>query len=547
MSINEEYLEEQKEQIKALLEKYKENTYMIQRLQFHLSGLPNLLENENKGYEKRVERINQLSNEQKIFMQVFLSKNRYYYLPNNNCYYFYDGKHYVSVKEDDIQCKLLTEINKDEMLSQWKYKTNIHVLKQIKNRHLFKSIPDSETIQHVIKALCPALFKTKQEVKYFLTVLGDNLLKKQQDLIFLTKQNLKHISAKHVFIEFENMTYINTGFTNVTFNCVTKYHENYNYNNCRLLNMNDSMTSESLKDILIKNGLDILCVAGHYSMRHVDSDTFLEKNADDEFKQYTLYMKKYDQKTIVDKFCEFSLVELLDSNPANPTNPTEKKEPSSNHSKMSWKNMHFIWKHYLSQLSFPSMIYSQQLKTFLKERYEYDEKTDSFLNVTSKYLPVIADFILFWERTMMTTLDEFIDFDYELENDEVCYLFKYWVQENKEETTSNGMINENDIIKILSHFYPDVQIVDKKYIMNISCSLWDKVNDITNMLSEFKKKYDAEEDVSLIDFDKIYEFYCRLGKSNWKASKRFFEKYVCYSLSSYIEYDHFLSSSWLNS
>jgi hypothetical protein len=201
MSINEEYLEEQKEQIKALFEKYKENTYMIQRLQFHLSGLPNLLENENKGYEKRVERINQLSNEQKIFMQVFLSKNRYYYLPNNNCYYFYDGKHYVSVKEDDIQCKLLTEINKDEMLSQWKYKTNIHVLKQIKNRHLFKSIPDSETIQHVIKALCPALFKTKQEVKYFLTVLGDNLLKKQQDLIFLTKQNLKHISAKHVFIE----------------------------------------------------------------------------------------------------------------------------------------------------------------------------------------------------------------------------------------------------------------------------------------------------------------------------------------------------------
>jgi hypothetical protein len=552
MSINEEYLKEylkeQKEQIKALLEKYKENTYMTQRLHFHLSGLPNLLETEHKGYEKRVERMNQLSNEQKIFMQVFLSKNRYYYLPNNNCYYFYDGKHYVSVKEDDIQCKLLTEINKDEMLSQWKYKTNIHVLKQIKNRHLFKSIPDSETIQHVIKALCPALFKTKQEVKYFLTVIGDNLLKKQQELIFLTKQNLKHVSAKHVFIEFENMTYINTGFTNVTFNCVTKYHETYNYNNCRLLNMNDSMTSESLKDILIKHGLDILCVAGHYSMRHVDSDTFLEKNADDEFKQYTLYLKKYDQKTIVDKFCEFSLVELLDSsleNPENPENPTEKKELLSNHSKMSWKNMHFIWKHYLSQLSFPGMIYSQQLKTLLKERYVYDEKTDSFLNVTSKYLPVIADFILFWERTMMTTLDEFIDFDYELENDEVCYLFKSWVQENKEETSSNGMINENDIIKILSHFYPDVQIVDKKYIMNISCSLWDKVNDMTKMLTEFKNKYDAEEDVSLIDFDKIYEFYCRLGKSKWKVSKRFFEKYVCYSLSTYIEYDHFLSSSWL--
>ena len=553
MMNEEEYLDTQREKMKTLLEKYKEHPYMLARLQNHLTVLPNVLETELKNYDKRVERMTHLSNEQKIFMQVFLSKNRYYYLPSNNCYYFYNGKHYDSIKEDDIQCKLLTEISKDETLSQWKYKTNLNILKQIKERHLFRSTPDSDTIQSVIKILCPLLFKTKQEVKYFLTILGDNLLKKQQNLIFLTKYNLKHI-----FTELENIAYITTGFTNLTFNCTTKYHENYDYNNCRLLNMNDTLSCESFKEVLKKHGLDLLCVAAHYSTRHVDSDTFLEKNADEEFKQYTLYLKRNDKKTIVGNFCDFSLVAFDTGAPSdiqnkNPTILTEKKElvPSSTSkspSAMTWKNMHFIWKNYISQMSYPNMIYSQQLKTLLKEKYVYDEKTDSFSNVTSKYLPVIADFILFWERTMMTTLDEFPDFDYELENDEICSLFKVWVGTNKHETLSSGMIREYDVINILSHFYPDVQIVDKKYIMNISCSLWDKVNDITSMLNEFKKTYTLAEDDSLIDFDKIYDFYCdekNVTKTKWKVSKRFFEKYLCYYLSNYIKYDHFLSSAWL--
>ena len=559
-----EYLNEQNTQIQNLFQKYKEHSYMIQRLQYHLSNLPNVLDNEQKNYEKRVERLNYLTNEQKIFMQVFLNKNRYYYLSNNNCYYFYNGKHYDSVKEDDIQCKLLTEINKDKTLSQWKYKTNIHILKQIKERHLFKSVPDSETIQHVLKSFCPLLFKTKQEVKYFLTVLGDNLLKKQQNLIFLTKPNMKHI-----FTELENIAYITTGFTNVTFNCITKYHENYDYKSCRLLNMNESVSCEQLREILKKIGLDTLCVATHYSTRHVDSDTFLETSADEEFKQYTLYLKNNDKNIIVDKFCEFSLVKMVESEIKSEMESKELKESITEKNAptlkkpsiaMTWKNMHFIWKYYISQMSIPNIIYSQQLKTILKEKFTYDEKTDSFLNVTSKYLPIVADFILFWERTMMTTLDEFPDFDYEIENDEICSLFKSWVQENKEDCLSNGMIHEYDIIKILSHFYPDVQIVERKYIMNISCSLWDKVNDIENILNEFKKINHHSEDISLVDFEQVYDFYCNWDKvsnvdkntdkikskeKKWKASKRFFEKYLCYSFSNYIEYDHFLSSSWL--
>ena len=71
----------------SLFLKYKENPYMSQRLQLHLANLPNMLDQENKRYEERVNRFNELSLEQDNFYKVFLSKHQYYYMPYNNIYY----------------------------------------------------------------------------------------------------------------------------------------------------------------------------------------------------------------------------------------------------------------------------------------------------------------------------------------------------------------------------------------------------------------------------------------------------------------------------
>ena len=74
--------------IKDLIDKYKNNEYMMQRLNNHIvTYLPNTLDIELKNYEKRINRNNYLTNEQNIFIQVFLSKNQYFYLPNNNLFY----------------------------------------------------------------------------------------------------------------------------------------------------------------------------------------------------------------------------------------------------------------------------------------------------------------------------------------------------------------------------------------------------------------------------------------------------------------------------
>jgi hypothetical protein len=114
-------------------------------------------------------------------------------LQNNNFFYEYDGEKYLIVKEDDVIHKLLSTISSDRVLLQWKYKTKINIIKQIKDRSLFSSIPETDTIQNVLNVLYPAVFASKNSAKYFLTIIGDNILKKQSQLIFLVSQKMKQI------------------------------------------------------------------------------------------------------------------------------------------------------------------------------------------------------------------------------------------------------------------------------------------------------------------------------------------------------------------
>ena len=182
--------------IKNLTNKYKDDDYMTQRIYNHMvTYLPNTLKTEYKNHEKRLNRNNYLSEEQQIFIQVFLSKNKYYYLPNN-IFYEYDGDRYLIVKEDDIIHKLLSTISKDGVLLQWKYKTKSIIIKQIKERSLFCSIPETDTIQNVLNMLYPSFFTSKNSAKYFLTILGDNILKKNLNQIFLVSQKMKQFLSE---------------------------------------------------------------------------------------------------------------------------------------------------------------------------------------------------------------------------------------------------------------------------------------------------------------------------------------------------------------
>jgi hypothetical protein len=107
--------------IAELFDKYKNNQYMLNRLQTYITNLPNLLDAENKRYEERLLRINELTMEQDNFYKVFLMKHQYFYMPYNTIYYEYDGNTYKIIKEDDIHHHLLSTITDEVKLMAWKH------------------------------------------------------------------------------------------------------------------------------------------------------------------------------------------------------------------------------------------------------------------------------------------------------------------------------------------------------------------------------------------------------------------------------------------
>jgi hypothetical protein len=501
--------------IDKLFEKYKDNEYMLQRIYNHVSlYLPNTLENESKNYEKRQNLNTYLSEEQQIFMQVFLSKNNYYYLPNNGFFYEYNGKDYFIVKEDEIIHKLLSNISKERILLQWKHKTKTNIIKQIKDRNLFTSTPETDTIQNILNVIYPSIFSTKNTAKYFLTIIGDNILKKNNDLIFIVSPKMKQLLD-----ELEAVGISSIGNNNISFKFVTKYHENHSFNNSRLIKINENYSNEYWREILKKIGLNLLCVATHYSNRHQNSDNFLNTIADYDLVNYVFTLKNTTQSQLVSNF----LSEFIET-----TTPEYNVE---------WKNLHFIWKQFLSSHNLPNVVFSNSLKNYLKTILQFNEESDCFVGITSKYLPLYKDFIEFWNTTISSTNSQ--DFDNELEIDEISSLFKQW-------TKYKNTLSEENIIKILKHFFL-TEIIEDKYVLNITSSVWNKINDIENSILFIKEQINSEHKLSLICFDDLYNYYkvfCTNNSFKFIVSKRYFEKYLYYKFSDYIVYEKFIKTEW---
>jgi hypothetical protein len=520
--------------ITELIEKYKDDEYMLQRLQTRVVNyLQNDLDYEYKKREKNVNRTNYLTNEKDMFIQIFLSKNQYYYLQNNNCFYEYNRKNYSIVKDDDIIHKLLSTISKDRTLMEWKHKTKKNAISIIKERSLLNSIPETETIQNVLNVLYPSIFTSKNQAKYFLTIIGDNIFKKNNNHIFLVTPK-----TKKILNEIDNIAYLSIGYTNTTHNFMTKYHENHSYENCRLMKINECFSIDLWKDIIKKIGLDLMCIAAHYSNRYENSDNYLNTKADEELKNYSLYLKNNSTTEIVSNFCN-KYFTCIGSN--------EKEYNENKHCKIEWKNVHYIWKQFISNMSLPNMLYSNTLKTILKEKYIYDDSCDSFINITSKYLPTESDFIKFWNSTItivndVSTIEEV--FDNEIEVDELCALFKYWSKQNKnnESILSNGTISDENVLKILKHFFPNIEIIEDKYVLNITCNLWNKIDDIKKSILFIH----SENKLPLISFDDAYNYYCVFCNTNsykFIVSKQYFEKYFKFNCANHIVYEKFIETA----
>ena len=493
--------------IENMVAKYTGNEYSLQRLDFHLKNLEQTIDTENNNYSKRIIRTNNLAIEQEMFIEVFLSQNKYYFIPiGDGCFYQYDGKNYAAAKEDDILHKILTTISYDSGLQDWKYKTKNSIIKQIKGNNLLATIPESATIQSVLKRLCPAVFPNRETAKYFLTILGDNILKKNKDNIYLVNGK-----SKAFLSQLDEYAYLTIGHANITKNFI-KYHESHDYQNCRLCIINDH--GEDI--ISIEQSLNLFCVACHYSNRFDNADEFVSKKCGESLKNYAFYLKNNNMESIVEIFCKNMII------------PTENEQAISSTFLLKWKDMHYLWKCHLSFLNMPNMIYSTKLKQILIKKYAYSEMNDCFINITSKHLPRVQKFLTFWNENIE------VDVDDDLEIDELVNLSK----------NSCGNYTDAEILKIISHFFPEVTIREGKYLTNVSCKLWDKPNDIKKSLEALKNEFREKHDDSFVSFDKAYNFYCKYFNNAMIVSKNYFENYLHKHFAKHIQYNTFLHNEW---
>lgn len=556
------FIEQAKNTIDELFQKYEEDPYMLSKTHHYICHqLPIILENSLQTRQENTARIQKMTNEQDQFINTFFTNCRYYYLPSSEKYFFYDGVHYQETVEDNVLYNILTKISqeKNPILMAWKHKTKVSILKRIKDHSLIKTIPESETIQNVINAIYPAIFSSRTEAKYFLTVLGDNILKKNTSLIHFVNPH-----AKSFLREINNVCqqWFNTQCT-LTFKtkCHEKHYESDNVH-CRLLRIQETIKTDNIwVDTISQISLDLLCVACHYSLRYESSDNYVLEMANDvELHKRVFKIKKSTPESLIRQFAkEYLFVVMTQSNqtiqnimPNNVSTSyvstpggvyggsmssigsnfmssvgsiTQESLPHTNTNnsnvRITWKNMYYLWKLYLHYNGLPLNIFQSSLKPILTQVVfpnQYRAEEDVFIGVDSLKLPTIQKFHQFWNEMMVTDEEES-----DLEIEEINSLFRIWTQQN-----GRHSLNESQILDIITYYYPEVEIEKNKYVQKTRCLLWDKGMDIQLAIEE-KKKMDGGSDSNTITDS--YLFYCKYfsgdkKKKNLLVNKSYFEKYV---------------------
>jgi hypothetical protein len=486
--------------IDELYDAYKDDNIIVQKLNnYIINELPTILSNTKQSIINRKNRKLLLQEAHDIFVKQFINNNKYFYCNTSEIFFIYDHEHYSTIREDTIIHTILSALRLREDLLPWKFKIKTSIIKNIKDISILNSLPESNTIQNV-QNIFINIFETKNEIKYFLTILGDIVLKKNNNNINIISNNLKNLLRI-----IENISSQYFGHSSIVNQFKFKYCD-HNYNDCRILVANNC---PEVEETIFKSIIDIIIVSCYYSNRFSNSDNFLELSHDKEFVDRILFLKNNTQDEILKKF--------IDS-----------KIQTSDNASISMKNMLYLWKLYLEELKLPFIISNVNIKILLKKILKYDEESENFIDCTSNKIPFVSKFLNFWDETIVDDPHE-----YYIEIDEICILFKNYTGLNNK----NIYINEESILNIIKHFYPDTNI-DGKYICGITCNQWNKQNDIVEFIN--KKYNDAVKAQELDKKFSLYELYndysrnyCKKNKNLIVISKTYFDLFLCNILSTY--------------
>ena len=502
--------------VTSLIEKYEGDKLMETKLQTHVvETLPAMLAEYKANYKERKKRIKDLSDKSERFITRFVAKNNIYYTSHNELFVKYNGKHFEGYSEDNIQHNALTQITASYELRQWKHKVKNAIVKRIKNRSPLNAIPESYTIQYVINQLCPALFPTKTAAKYFLTVIGDGLMHKEDTTLIY----IAHPYLKAFINEINLQAHAYFGITNALQQIKFKFYD-HPFKSSRLLSKKYSSAIHVPWD-MYKHMLDLLCVSAHYSVRYNSADGYLQKCGNKNVSDHALLLNNNTPDSMVDLFLKRYI-------------------KKSDQSVINTKNMIFIWKKFLDELDVTNIIFHGSLHAMFRKKLSYDESQDAYMGVTSIYLPTMATFMQFWQNTIE------VDDESEIEIEELPILFVKWEKQNKTKQ-NHSIISDNELfLDLVKHFYPDIAIEEDKYLLNIKCSLWNKRDEVISLLESFRQKNTASSEIEP-SLNGAYMFYTGQAKKNeFVVSKRYFEKVALEEIKQHMDDDGLIDSKWFS-
>merc|ERR1712166_145081 len=234
---------------------------------------------------------NNINVEKTTFISQFLNDDskQFYYIKESDTFVKYNNVNYSLIGEDELLYLILSEISKNKILLSKKQQIKNIIIKEIKTNIFGYGIPESITIQNIINYLYPVLFKTKSEAKYFLCILGDNILQ---------KKNITHNIVRNEYFIF--LHHVNNCFKDYY-----KYDVIDNFSNSviepsRVMDFKGSIHNKVFWQHFIEhNILNILAVSMHYSQRYDNSEYYLENKIEN--KEKILYFANNNKQEIVEK------------------------------------------------------------------------------------------------------------------------------------------------------------------------------------------------------------------------------------------------------
>lgn len=437
-----------------------------------------------------------INTEINLFIESFFEdKIQYFYYEKENLFFQYDGLNYSFIHEDDLLYKILSKISEKKNLLEKKQMIKDEIMKKIRNNDIFKSIPESQTIQKIINYFYPIFFKTKSETKYLLTILGDNILKKTT--------NKLHLVYAKLFIDYIGDIY-NDIFKNK--NIISSFI--FDINKVNSIDADKYRVVDTKKDVdnptiwrffLDQNLLNLIIVSVHYSQRYDNSEKYLSSKIEDTSKIFILHNYSGDSFKIIDYFNHKFINKVND-----------KKENI-----ISFQELYYLWCFSFKENNIPNLftfsLFEEKMEQYYKKQKLFKKINNNnttkkyLINATNERVNILRKVLWFWENNIIQDKTE------ELEISELFLFFK--------KATGIKTTNERELLNIVEHFYRNVSVKNNT-LVGIKIKNWSKKQSVYESLcSIFNITHDKKKILLLkmktISTLEIYRKYCKyLKKTN---------------------------------